>query len=74
MRRFHHINIEIVISKDRAARRWDTDGFILKIHLINDLADEPVGDRVPASRAIVEYTSLQRFRPGKYFLHLFKPF
>src|SRR4030042_3568606 len=67
MRRFHHINIEIVISKDRAARRWNTDSFILKSHLINDFTDKPMSNRVPTSRAIVEYISLQRFRPSKYF-------
>jgi hypothetical protein len=66
---FSHIDVKIKVCQYRTPCGRDTDDFLLKIHLIDDLADDSMQETMPTPRAVVKRSSLKRFGPGKNLFH-----
>ena len=73
VRRLHHIAVEIIVRKHRAADRRNADRLILHSHFLDAFRDQPVNDAVRASGAIMEGHVCQHFCFFKYFCHLICP-
>ena len=64
-----HIDVQIVVRQNGAARRGDSNDPALEIHLINDLSNQPVEDTVATARTVMESSLFKAFGPGKDSLH-----
>jgi len=49
-----HVNIKIIVGKNRASGRGNADGFILEVQFVNDLTDKLMDYGMAASGTIVE--------------------
>jgi hypothetical protein len=67
---FSHIDIKIVVGQNGTAGRRNPDDPFLKIHLIDDLSNDPMQEAVPATWTVMKRCFLDRFRSGIYLFHL----
>ncbi len=52
--RFHHITVKIIVGKDRASNRCDTDGRLPHAQLLKHFRNKAVNDAVGAAGAVME--------------------
>ena len=58
--RLHHVAVEVVIRKHRAAYRRDADGLALDTQFVDDLGDQAMHDAVGAAGAVMQRNIRQR--------------